>query len=242
MYMKVKKEEIKQWINDVYTKLWALLSLYGETDGFNTVPKGEAEKDPKEFIRRKLREIRRTQQNFSLYMDEQEIAEAKKLKPKLMTVLPEETIMSINPEVAEISSKLNKIINDTSYFFDKHVIRQEAQGVVFLWGAINPHLTYFDRVFELMEKYPETYMDMKVQGGQFVYHDKEVLRLRDSRHINLSPEYPGPELVAERNAYFEKIKERNERENLNWSKERFFQEELMNTLKLLFEDAFREYL
>ena len=40
--MKMKKEEIKQWINDVYAKLWELLSLYGETDGFNTMPKGEA--------------------------------------------------------------------------------------------------------------------------------------------------------------------------------------------------------
>ena len=239
--MKVKKEEIKQWINDVYTKLWELLSLYGETDGFNTVPEGEAEKDPQEFISRKLGEIRRIQQNFSLYMDEQEIAEAKKLKPKLMAVLPEETIMGIDPEVGEIFFKLGDIINDTEYFFNKHVIRQEAQGVVFRWG-INPNLTYYDRVFDLMKKYPETYMDMKVQGGQFVYHDKEALRLRDILHINLSPEYPGPELVAERNAYFEKIKERNERENLNWSKEMFFQEELLNTLKLLFEDAFKEYL
>ncbi len=88
---------------------------------------------------------------------------------------------------------------------------------MFWWGAINPHLTYFDRVFDLMEKYPKTYME-------------------------ITPEYPGPELVAERNAYFEKIKERNERENLNWSKERFLQEKLQNTLKLLFEDAFKEYL
>ena len=93
---------------------------------------------------------------------------------------------------------------------------------MFWWGEINPHLIYFDRVFDLMEKYPETY--------------------RDIFHLSISPEYPGPELVAERNAYFEKIKERNERENLNWSKERFFQEELLNTLKLLFEGAFKEYL
>lgn len=215
--MKVKKEEIKQWINDVYAKLWELLSLYGETDGFNTVPKGEAEKDPQEFINRKLGEIRGIEQSFSVYMDEQEIAEAKKLKPKLMAALPEETIMRIYPEVGETAYKLHDIINDTAYFFNKHVIRQEAQGVVFLWGAINSHLTYYDRVFDLMEKYPEAYME-------------------------ITPHYPGPELVAERNAYFEKIKERNERENLNWSKEMFFQEELLNTLKLLFEDAFKEYL
>ncbi|MDE7283567.1 MAG: hypothetical protein K2N85_08305, partial [Lachnospiraceae bacterium] len=135
--MKVKKEEIKKWINDVYTKLWALLSLYGETGGFNTVPEGEAEENPQDFISRKLGEIRRIEQNFSLYMDEQEIEEAKKLKPKLMAVLPEETIMGIDPEVGEIFFKLDDIIKDTEYFFNKHVIRQEAQGVVFRWG-INP--------------------------------------------------------------------------------------------------------
>lgn len=113
---------------------------------------------------------------------------------------------------------------------------------MFLWGAINPHLTYFDRIFDLMEEYPETYMYMKVQGGQFVYLDEKTLYLRDIRHLRIAPEYPGPELVAERNAYFEKIKKRNERENLNWSKEMFFQEELLNTLKLLFEREFKEYL
>lgn len=219
--MKVKKEEIKQWINDVYTRLRELLSLYGETDGFHTVPEGEAEEEPQEFLSRKIGEIRRIQQNFSLYMDEQEIAEAKKLKPKLMAVLPEETIMSIDPEVGEISLKLGDIINDTAYFFDKHVIHHdvpsEVSSVVFRWSGINPDLTYYDRVFDLMEKYPDTYME-------------------------ITPLYPGSELVAERNAYFEKTKERNERENLNWSKEMFFQEELLNTLKLLFEDAFGEYL
>lgn len=240
--MKVRKEEIKQWVNDVYAKLWALLSLYGETDGFKKVPEGEAEENPQEFISRKIGEIKRIEQNFSLYMDEQEIAELRKLEPRLMDIMPESVIMRFDPEVGEISGKLHRIIRDTEYFFNTHVIRQEAGGVVFWWGAINPHLTYFDRVFDLMEKYPETYKDMKVQGGQFVFHDRESLWVRDNLHVSLAPEYPGPELVAERNEYFGKIKERNERENLNWSKERFFQEELLYTLKLLFEREFKEYL
>lgn len=220
VYMKVKKEEIKQWINDVYTKLWALLSLYGETDGFKIVPEGEAEENPQDFISRKIGEIRRIENNFSLYMDEQEIAEVKKLKPRLIAIDLETATMAIDPEVGEILDKLNKIINDTVYFCNRHFNQHAVPGmppdVVFQWG-INPNLIYFDRVFDLMEKYPETYME-------------------------ITSHYPGPELVTERNAYFEKIKERNERENLNWSKERFYQEELLNTLKLLFEDAFKEYL
>lgn len=95
-----------------------------------------------------------------------------------------------------------------------------SNNVVFWWGAVNPNLVYYNRVFDLMEKYPKTYMEI----------------------IPLGTELPGAEFVAERNAYFEKIKEQNERENLNWSKDRFFQEELLNTLKLLFERELKEYL
>lgn len=220
--MKVKKEEIKQWINDVYTKLWALLSLYGETDGFKIVPEGEKEENPQDFINRKMREIREIQRNFSMYMDEQEIAEVKRLKPRLAAIDHlEVAIMAVDPEVGELSDKLNQIIYDTSHFFSRH-FNQNAitRNVVFEWGGINPHLIYFSRVFDLMEEYPETYMEI----------------------LPLGTELPGAELVAERKAYFEKIKERNVRENLNWSKERFYQEELLNTLKLLFENACKEYL
>lgn len=219
--MKVKKEEIKQWINDVYTKLWALLSLYGETDGFKIVPEGEAEENPQDFISRKIGEIRRIEKLFSLYMGEQEIAEVKRLKPRLVAIDLEAAIMAIDPEVGELSNKLDDIISDTGYFFDRHFNQHAiSRNVVFWWGAINPHLIYFERIFDLMEKYPENYMEI----------------------IPFGTELPSAEFVAERNAYFEKIKERNERENLNWSKERFFQEELLNTLKLLFENAFKEYL
>lgn len=219
--MKVKKEEIKQWINDVHAKLWELLSLYGETDGFKIVPEGEAEENPQDFISRKIGEIKKMEQHFSLYMDAQEIAEVKNLKPKLMAIDPETAVMAIDPEVSEVLDKLDKIITDTAFFCNRHFNRHAVPGVppdvVFWWAAINPHLTYFDSVFDLMEKYPETYME-------------------------ITPHYPDAESVAERNAFFEKIKERNERENLNWSKERFYQEELLNTLNLLFKDAFKEYL
>ena len=198
MYMKIKKEEIKQWVNDVYKKIWELLSLYAETEGFNRVPEGEAEENPQDFVKRKMGEIKKIEDSFYLYMDEQEIA-----------------------EVEETFDKLYKIYNDTAYFFNKYFDRNAlSNNVVFWWGAVNPNLIYYNRVFDLMEKYPKTYMEI----------------------IPLGTELPGAEFVAERNAYFEKIKEQNERENLNWSKDRFFQEELLNTLKLLFERELKEYL
>ncbi|MCM1087802.1 MAG: hypothetical protein NC419_06570 [Muribaculaceae bacterium] len=217
----MKKEEIKQWLNDVYTKLWELFSLCEETNGFCVVPEGAAEEEPHDFISRKIEEIRSIEQNFSLYMDEQEIVELKKLKPKLMTLDPGLAVMGIVPEVGEVFDKLHQIINDSAQFLERHIEQRGAVGAVFYWQTLNPHLTYFDGVFDLMEQYPETYKEM----GFYI-----------------PCEFPGPELVAERNAYFEKMKEQSERENLNWSKDRFFQEELQSTLKLLFERAFKEYL
>lgn len=221
MYMKIKKEEIKQWVNDVYKKIWELLSLYAETEGFNRVPEGEAEENPQDFVKGKMGEIKKIEDSFYLYMDEQEIAEVKRLKPRLMAIDPEYTCIAADPEVEETFDKLYKIYNDTAYFFNRYFDRNAlSNNVVFWWGAVNPNLVYYNRVFDLMEKYPKTYMEI----------------------IPLGTELPGAEFVAERNAYFEKIKEQNERENLNWSKDRFFQEELLNTLKLLFERELKEYL
>lgn len=49
-------------------------------------------------------------------------------------------------------------------------------------------------------------------------------------------------MVAQRNAYFARVKEQYKRKNIEYSEDRIFQDELLNTLTLLFEDAFKEYL
>ncbi len=98
-------------------------------------------------------------------------------------------------------------------------------GVVTRWKQINPQLIYFDCAFEIMEECPETYAD--VRKG-----------LTDS-HLSC---YPDSELIAQRNMYFAKIKERYKHKNIEYSEDKIFQDELLNTLTLLFEDAFKEYL
>lgn len=125
------------------------------------------------------------------------------------------------PEEGEIVRKLDQIIDETEHFAKQY----EMPGVVTSWKQINPQLLYFDCAFDIMEKCPEFYMKMR----------------RGLTDIHLSC-YPDSELIAQRNEYFARVKEQYKRKKIECSEDRIFQDELLNTLTLLFEDAFKEYL
>lgn len=125
------------------------------------------------------------------------------------------------PEEREIVRKLDQIIDETEHFTKQY----EMPGVVTRWKQINPQLLYFDCAFDIMEECPEIYTDMR----------------KGLADIHLSC-YPDSELVTRRNAYFARVKEQYKRKNIECSEDRIFQDELLNTLTLLFEDAFKEYL
>ncbi|MBD5452326.1 MAG: hypothetical protein HDR25_06760 [Lachnospiraceae bacterium] len=129
-----------------------------------------------------------------------------------------ETLFLEEPKIAK---RLKVIIVETKYF----ITRYEMPGVVPRWKRINPQLLYFDCAFELMEKAPEAYA--------------EICRGLTGIHLAC---YPDAELIANRKAYFEKIAENNRLNNTEYSEEKAFQDELLNTLTLLFEYAFKEYL
>ena len=124
-------------------------------------------------------------------------------------------------EEHEIAKKLNQIIEETEYFINQC----EIPGVVDRWKQVNPQLLYFDCAFELMETAPEAYA--------------EICRGLTGIHLAC---YPDAELIANRKAYFEKIAENNRLNNTEYSEEKAFQDELLNTLTLLFENEFNEYL
>lgn len=125
------------------------------------------------------------------------------------------------PEEEEIGRKLDQIIDETEHFTKQY----EMPGVVTRWKQINPKLIYFDCAFEIMEECPETYADVR----------------KGLTEIHLSC-YPDSELADQRDAYFARAKEQYKRKNIECSEDRIFQDELLNTLTLLFEDAFQEYL
>lgn len=120
----------------------------------------------------------------------------------------------------DLADELLQVVEETEYF-----VRQcEVPGVVTRWKRINPKLIYFDCAFEIMEACPEEYLEMK----------------RGLSDVRLSC-YPDEELVAERKEYFARKKEQCRRQNRVYSEEHAFQEELLDTLKLLFEDLFQRY-
>lgn len=121
----------------------------------------------------------------------------------------------------KVAKKLSRIIEDTEYFVNQCLI----PGVVTRWKRINPQLVYFDCAFDMMEKCPEFYLEMR----------------RGLTDVHLSC-YPDAEFIAKRKAYFERIREKNKLKNTEYSEDRIFQDELLNTLTLLFEDEFMEYL
>ncbi len=123
------------------------------------------------------------------------------------------------PEEEEIVRKLDQIIDETEHFTKQY----EIPGVVTRWKQINPQLLYFDCAFEIMEECPENYTNM----------------CRGLTNIHLSC-YPDSELIAARKAYFERIRENDRLHNREYSEDRAFQEELLHTLELLFEDAFKQ--
>jgi hypothetical protein len=123
---------------------------------------------------------------------------------------------------SEVPAKLHAIIDETEY----SVKGYEIPGTVTRWKRINPKLLYFDPAFELMDELDEeTYLEMQ--------------RGLAGEKLSL---YPDEKLIAERKKYFEEIHRKNEENDLRYSQERIFLNELLNTLKLVFENDFAEYL
>lgn len=116
---------------------------------------------------------------------------------------------------SETYRKLNTIIDETERF----VKRDEYPGVAMRWREINPKMHYFDCVYELMDEVgPRTFVETAQHG-----------RLD---HI------PTKKDVINRERYFEALKEKSKRDNLRYSEERIFQNELLETLTKVFEHDF----
>lgn len=138
---------------------------------------------------------------------------------KLLEIRKE--INRLFPDEENISAQLMEIVDETEQFVRSY----EIPGVVERWKQINPDIVFFDCAFDLWETCPEMFQKMR-QG------------LTD---MKLSC-YPDEALVAARNRYFEEIKKKIEDENLEYSEERAFQNELLKTLTLVFNHDFKEYL
>ncbi len=122
---------------------------------------------------------------------------------------------------SELRKKLIQIVDETEYF----VRRYEKPGVVKRWKEINPSLLFFDVSFDILDESPKIY--------------KKMCRGLSDIHLAC---YPDEELIYAKKEYFKQINQANEDNNLQYSEERIFQNELLQTLTLVFENDFKEYL
>lgn len=120
-----------------------------------------------------------------------------------------------------MQAKLIRITDETEEF----VRAYEKPGVVTRWKRINPRILFFECAFDLMETCPDMYR--QISWG-----------LTD---LKLAC-YPDESLIKARKRYFEDEKKKIEDRNLRYSEDRIFQNELLRTLKRVFEFDFKDYL
>ena len=120
-----------------------------------------------------------------------------------------------------VKGKLIRIVDETEQFVRSY----EIPGVVKRWRRINPQILFFDCAFDLMKTSPDTYKEMS-----WGWTDVKLAC------------HPDDTLVEARQSYFAETSEKIEEGNFQYSEERVFQNELLRTLTLVFENDFREYL
>lgn len=113
--------------------------------------------------------------------------------------------------------KLETIINETECFIKSYSI----PGVVKRWREINPLINFFDCAFEIID-----------ECGM------ETVRLLHRK--GLLDYLPSDFLIEERKKYFAERKNANVKGNLQYSETRFFQNELLRTLAMVFDKDFNK--
>ena len=121
----------------------------------------------------------------------------------------------------DIRGKITRIVDETEQFIRSY----ERPGVVKRWRRINPHILFFECAFDLMENCPNMYKEIS-----WGFTDLKLAC------------YPDDTLVEARKRYFGEAKKKIEDGNLQYSEDRVFQNELLRTLTLVFENDFRGYL
>ena len=109
--------------------------------------------------------------------------------------------------------KLYHLVDEVEYLIKSYSI----PGTVKRWIDINPKLKYFDSVFDVIEEDPETYEKIK----------KGLIKLENGMKISFCF-YPTQEECEERKEYF-----RNK--NNQYSYSRLFQNEIVETFRMIFE-------
>lgn len=119
----------------------------------------------------------------------------------------------------EIRNKLYLLVEETEYLIKSCSI----PGAPKRWLDTNPCLNFYDAVYEVVEEY----IHAKRYGTSGVYY----MPIKCSF-------YPTAEDCEARREYFNNLQRKNNAYNLQYSEERWLQDELQRTLRMLFEEEF----
>lgn len=125
-------------------------------------------------------------------------------------------------KLLDIRKKVDVLfLGETEVFVRKY----EIPGVVTRWKKINPKILYFDCAFDLKKACPKEYSEI-------------AMGLCDAKLAC----YPDEKQMTDQEKYFSEIQKKNEDGNLGYSEERTFQNELLRTLTLVFEEDFEGWV
>lgn len=138
---------------------------------------------------------------------------------RMMTEIRKETsALFLGERDSEVYQKLSKIIDET----DTYIKSFSVPGVVPRWREINREINYYDVVFDAIEE----------------YSFEEVQKWQSLKNSLTFPYFPTEEDIVQRKRYFEEKDEKNNKNNLHYSRDRYFQDELLVTLEKVFEHDF----
>lgn len=119
-----------------------------------------------------------------------------------------------------VQKRLMRLTDEVLYF----VRSFSMPGIASRWQEIHKPLGYYDVAYEILKNEPELYRRLTDGESSRVKLSKKIAK------INL----------AERDAYFAKLKKKNESKNLKKSEEDWFTDELLNALAEVFKHDFPE--
>ena len=172
------------------------------------------------------------------------------LMNKILYELETSTYYSYKPGTDEdgfeyYDMRLQSIRNEIdSRFWSKNEVRAKLYGLVEeieelvksysqpgapeRWMKANPKLRYFDCVFDFMEQNPNIYQ--LVKKGNFSTGWGQTVSFNF---------YPTEQECIDRRKYFAELAIKNDKNNSKYSEVRFYQNELVDAFRIVFEDEFK---
>lgn len=114
-----------------------------------------------------------------------------------------------------VCQKLDRIIGETEVFVKSYSV----PGVVTRWQTINPKINYFDSVFDIID-------------------EVGIEEARDLFRNGMLAFFPSDDFIKSRKVYFAHKEPANTKDNLQYSDDRIFQDELLRTLVMVFKNDF----